>query len=79
MTALYRTESRDNRDKLVESRGAGLVKIPVGRGWLVMDQVRWEAAYEPQPKGWGGEITFATGLKRYVSGLLTNLGVLQEK
>jgi len=81
LTALYRTEPRDNHDKPVESRGAGLVKIPVRQGWLVVDQVRWEAAYEPQPEGYGGTVSFATGLKRYVSCLLTNLGAmtLQEK
>ena len=78
LTALYRTEARDNHDKPVESRGTGLVKIPVGQGWLVVDQVRWEAAYEPQPEGYGGRVPFATGLKRYVSYLLTNLGVLEE-
>ena len=74
---LYRTEPVDHANKPAESRGAGLVKIPVGGGWIVVDQVRWEAAYEKDPGGWGGRITFATGLRRYVSYLLTNLGVAQ--
>jgi hypothetical protein len=76
---LYRTEPVGYNSKPAESRGAGLVKIPVGAGWIVVDQTRWEAAYEPQPKGgWGGQVTFAIGLKRYVSYLLTNLGVEQR-
>ena len=89
MNALYRSESRvpvaepfsrpsiEDRIDTVPSRGAGLVKIPVGRGWIIIDQVRWEAAYEKQPKGYGGTVTFKIGVKRYVSYLLTNLGVLQ--
>ena len=74
---LYRTEPVGNDAKPVESRGASLVKIAVGTGWIVVDQTRWEAAYEKDPGGWGGSVAFATGLKRYVSCLLTNLGVLQ--
>jgi hypothetical protein len=89
MTALYRTESRvpvrepfsrpsiEDRIDTIPSRGAGLVKIPVGRGLIIIDQVRWEAAYEKQPKSHGGTVTFKTGVKRYVSYLLSNLGVLQ--
>jgi hypothetical protein len=74
---LYRTEPVGYDNKPAESRGAGLIKIPVGAGWIVIDQVRWEAAYENDPGGWGGKIRFAAGLKRYVSYLLTNLQVLQ--
>ena len=75
---LYRTEPMDNHSKPAESRGASLVKIPVGSGWIVVDQTRWEAAWEKDPGGWGGTVAFATGLKRYVSYLLTNLGVQQH-
>ena len=78
MKALYRTELRDYQDKVIESRGAGLVKVSVGRGWIVIDQARWEAAYEPQPQVWGSKVQFADGLKRYVSLLLTNLGAQAE-
>jgi len=76
---LYRTEPVGYDSKPAESRGAGLVKIAVGAGWMIVDQTRWEDTYEPQPKGgWGGQVAFATGLKRYVSCLLTNLGVEQR-
>jgi len=74
MKGLYRTELRDYQDDVVESRGAGLVKIPVGHGCIVIDQTRWGVAYEPQPQVWGSKVRFADGLKRYVSLLLTNLG-----
>ena len=75
---LYRTEAIGYDNKPAESRGAGLVKIAVGSGWIVVDQVRWEAAWEKDPGGWGGKIAFDTSLKRYVSYLLTNLGVKQQ-
>jgi len=75
---LYRTEPIDPLRKALASRGAGLVKIPVGKGFVVVDQVPWDQAFEEQPKGYGGRVTFATGLKRYVSYLLTNLGVQQH-
>ena len=75
---LYRTEPVGYNNKPAESRGAGLVKMAVGQGWIVVDQTRWEVAYEKEPKGYGGRVSFATGLKRYVSCLLTNLGVEQR-
>lgn len=75
---LYRTEPVAQGNRPAESRGAGLVKIPVGKGLVVVDQVRWEQAFEEQPKGYGGRVTFADGLKRYVSYMLTNLGVEQR-
>ncbi len=74
MTSLYRTEMRSYEDKPVDSRGSGLVKIPVGKGWIVIDQTRWEAAYETQPPAWGNKTPFADGLKRYVTLLVANLG-----
>ena len=74
---LYRTEPRDHEGKAVDSRGAGLAVLAAGRGRVVVDQVRWAAACEEQPGGWGGRVSFAEGLRRYVSCLLTNLGVEQ--
>jgi hypothetical protein len=76
--SLYRTEVRDGDDQVVPSRGSGLVKTPVAKGWIVVDQTRWEAAYEPQPQVWGNTTPFAAGLQRYVSLLLANLEARRE-
>lgn len=58
MTELYPTESHvpvsnpfqrpsiENRVDTAPLRGSGLVKIASGRGQIIIDQLRWEAAYE---------------------------------
>ena len=58
---LYRAEPRDNRGQPVHCRSPGLVKISVGESWLMVNQTRWKAICEPQPKSHGGGDGFASG------------------
>jgi hypothetical protein len=39
----------------------GLIKISVGESWLMVNQTRWKAICEPQPKSHGGGDGFASG------------------